>query len=325
MVGIGGSKQDFRTKLNDGKPDGRAVLVGDPLLENNVLVADASIMPGELGHDIPVIGNILAAVPGIPDFGSFETIHESTEEMVTRKEKVTFSSGYVATEALNPVAPDLTLTGEEYRQGRKAAKELFDSIQDPKKFEATSLIIEGRVSDEYKQKLGIGDPEQSQLGYDRAKVAAQAVRDEAAEREIELPVDILTTSSEAVLDGPVTQRINDIAGKQRISTEELLQKYNNGESLPDDIVKVLDEYLAANRGATINLEGTVEKTEVTNVIERRPVETKNFYDDLPGEGVFAFGAAAPLVYGLAFSGSGKRARSTQRKARRLAKKAGLRL
>src|SRR5665213_973350 len=51
-------------------------LVGHALIPGTTLVADSSIMPRNTAKDVPVIGPILGAIPGIPDFGTVR-YHES--------------------------------------------------------------------------------------------------------------------------------------------------------------------------------------------------------------------------------------------------------
>ncbi len=68
LVGTAGIKYDINRSL----PTVTKPVIGDPMLEGTNLVYDSSIMPGDVGEDIPVIGPVLAHIPGVPDFAPLE-------------------------------------------------------------------------------------------------------------------------------------------------------------------------------------------------------------------------------------------------------------
>lgn len=300
-------------------------LTGKPLLKDNTLIEDSSIMPGQVGHDTPVIGPIVRNIPGIPDFGGSKvTYTQETEEQVT-EQQVTVQEGYTAERSQNPVSPDLSLTGVEYGQGRAAARRFLDQLTKDQTFKPAELIVTGKVSDEYNGQLGILDPRQAELAEARASVALQALQDEARERNVALPEKVTILPDEAVLSSLEIDEINGLAQGIGIGTPELIRMYNNGESLPQHVVDLLDQRLAVQRGAEFTALGTREVIEEVSTLKPVKQNSKRSFGDIPGEALFGLGALVPSAYGLAASTIGHRHKTVRRKARRIAKKAGLTL
>ncbi len=318
---VGRDKAHFdKTFYGSGE---RVTLVGDPILPDNNLVRDKSIMPGDTWHNAPIIGPIVRNIPGVPDFGG-TVVERKVVEYIPGTEKLeSVSEGYTADRSENPVAPDLSLTGVEYGQGREAAKRFIDVLESDKGFTEDSIVVEGEVSDEYNGLLGVVDPEQVELQRARGDIALQALRDEAAGRGYVLPGDIAVVPKESVLTHPEVAEIVGLAENLQIPLAELLGMYNSGTGLPDDVVTKLDEKLAQHRGAKFTAVGVRRSTQEVTKLIPTDGERKAVYDDIPGEGVFAFVMLAPAMYGLGFSALGQRGRAVRRKARRKAKKAGL--
>jgi hypothetical protein len=322
LIGTGAIKYDVAAHDPDVT---QRVLHGDQIMENNSLVYDSSILSGDAGKDIPVVGPILEHVPGVPDFGGFEAKYTEVNVAETTHEEVAIEGGYATGNSQNPVAPDLRLTGVEYQQGRAAAADVLTKI-DPAHFNAKTVSVEGLASDEFNGQLGQSDPKLVKLAKERAEVAKQAFIDEAASRDILVPSDVAVSGHE-VVDQTKAAAILQIANDNHISLPALIDAYNTGKPIPENAKAAMDEYLGNNRGAQFKLVGNKEVTKQVKKFElakKNPVN-KEYEDILPGEAVVALPLLLGIMYGNIASVMGRHRRAVRRQARKQAQKAGLEL
>lgn len=323
LIGIGATKYELAAK---DPAVTKTVLKGDPILENNSLVYDPSILSGDTGKDIPVVGPVLEHVPGVPDFGGFEAKVPQIEVTETTNEEVTLEGGYATGNAQNPVAPDLQLTGVEYQQGRAAAADVLSKI-DPAHFAFKAITIEGLASDELNGKLGEADPQLEKLAWDRAQVAKQAFIDEAASRDILIPNEMTVVSGHEVVDHVKASTILQIANENRMPIATLIDAYNTGKPLPEGAQAAMDDYLGKNRGAQFKILGNKEVTRQVKkpaLTDKGPVD-KEYEDTVPGEAIVALPLLVGVMYGNIVAFASRHRRSARREARKQVSKAGLEL
>jgi hypothetical protein len=318
---VGNTKYEIRDSMGSDVP---AAEEPDTILRNNTLIYDSGILSGDTGKDIPVIGPVLGMIPGIPDYDDLRGEYETYTEDVVVREKVTESLGYEDEAVANPIAPDLELTGVEYEQARETANKLFDKLGSD--FSIGSVIVTGSVSDDFGGELGVLNSEQQKLADARALVAAQAFGDVAQERGVKLVEDPAIIGVEQIVNPEVLLQISREASISGFDTSEVIRMYNNGEALPEHIKGLLHGAIGgSNRGATFSVSGTRARVEKVQKVEWVESTEERTFDDIPGEGVFVFGALPGLIYGGVFWMGRPMVQQTRRRARRIAKKAGLQI
>ncbi len=313
--------------MSPGDADGVQLVPEDAehqVIEGNTSVWDSSIMPGDTGANIPVIGPILRNIPGYIDDGRerrtyvFQTPVTETVPKVTIEQKVDLST------ALNPLAPDLELTGSEYTLDRAAASDLLTQVTGVEgTFTPDHVKVTGTVSDDFNGQVGQSNPEQLKLANARALVAAQALRDEAIQKGIALPTEIEAVGQETVLDGAsgLLTEFTQLVTNEKLTTEQALARYDGGLPLSQPLRDFMDKNIGANRGAVMEVTGTLTKT-VEKEVTR--YEDEEYPDSMiNGEVIGGLWTFIGFIYGGVFPMLRRRGRNQQRVARRQVKKAGL--
>ncbi|HMS23287.1 MAG TPA: hypothetical protein PKB09_00585 [Candidatus Saccharibacteria bacterium] len=217
-----------------------------PASIEDVTSHDRSFLPGSLGANTPFVRNLRELIPGIPERSPFETTRVVTQERRVQERQVQRNNTYTTADSeSNPVATDLSLTGEEYQLAHDAAEELVSNLGNPNRFTVTSFGAFGRASDEFNGTLGKLDPEQRTLYLARAMIAARALSDVLREHGFTVLVDPRIDGEEVVL---TQDQIDSLRGQE------------------------LDQELARGRVSELQLEGTKEV--VRNVPRTRYVRTK---------------------------------------------------
>lgn len=217
-----------------------------PASIEDVTSHDRSFLPGSLGANTPFVRNLRELIPGIPERSPFETTRVVTQERRVQERQVQRNNTYTtANSESNPVATDLSLTGEEYQLAHDAAEELVSNLGNPNRFTVTSFGAFGRASDEFNGTLGKLDPEQRTLYLARAMIAARALSDVLHEHGFTVLVDPRIDGEEVVL---TQDQIDSLRGQE------------------------LDQELARGRVSELQLEGTKEV--VRNVPRTRYVRTE---------------------------------------------------
>lgn len=303
----------------------RAPGTPDRIIEAFALVPDPSIWPEDSGPDVPIIGSVIAHIPGVPDFEPelYKVTYHETKTVETKE--TTIESQYTASEVQNPVAPDLKLTGPEYLQGRAAAKEFFSKL--PKGAILTELSVTSLVSDELNCEVGEPNLEQNGLIRDRAAVAAQALYDESLEAGVTLPAGVdsaerITQSGhEVVLTAEEVRELDHLlAGSDSCIAQA---SYNNGTLSEGPLKAFLSQKLGSNRGARFTgiANYSVESVQTTTELVKndRPVVLSG----LQGELFFFSYAGLVIMYSVVLGTSRKRPRAVQKEAIKEARQAGL--
>lgn len=265
---------------------------GEPASFVDVTYHDESVLPGDLGATgVPFLERLRTIIPGIPDRNPVALTSVESERRVTQERQVRREGTYDTRNTINPAAPDLSLTGEEYQLAREEAEDLVDSLGNPRRFTPSDFGAVGRVSDEFRGKYGERNHEQDPLGFARAEVASQALEDELVEQGFKVTTEPTNTMREVVL-----------------TPEQITRLQNEGR---------LDEKLAQSRGARLWVAG--DKKVVARVPHTEIVETErtNLLDQFPMEGAAAFPLAVGALYGgLVAPNIAKGRRGANRVARR---------
>lgn len=310
------------------KPGGDKLVPQDAehqILKGNMAVWDSSVLPGHKGDDIPVIGPVLRNIPGMIDIGEVRYTYTSTVPEVVTEENVTQEQKVNLGNSLNPLSPDLQPTGGEYAPDRVAAKELLGHLNDAGHFTPESITIVGEVSDDLNGKVGEADQAQLQLADARARIAEQALRDEAAAQGVTIPSDALIIPHEAVLDDAngLLPQIKLLAEANKMSVAQLISKYNSGQELAQELQEFMDKNIGAKRGATISITGKLTTTKLVEVTKYKDGEAEGIFGDINGEEVGGLVGLTVFMYGGVFNSLRRRGRHMQKVARKKAKKAGL--
>lgn len=322
VLHIGAAKYDL-SRAND--PGVMAFVGGNQMFSNNTLEYDPSILPGDMGEGVPVIGVIRHLIPGVPDYGPVAMTHSTYKIETTTREHVTLEAGYGGANTQHPVAPDLVLTGPEYRLARQTASDMLRGI-DPDTVTIDAVRVEGLASDELHGVIGEDNPEQIALARARANVGAQAFMDEARERSIAVAAEPVTDGHEVVLNPAQAEQLYGAARQQGLTVDELLSAYNRGDTFPGAVQTALDTHIGKNRGATFSVETTqqipssLQESTATNILQEL-----HSVEDFPGEPVALFIGLPFLAGGVAAAYVRRFGRSAHRRARRIVRKAGLEL
>lgn len=244
---------------------------GKPTTALDVVTYDESILPGDMGADVPFVSTLRRLVPGVPDRTPYIWTREVDQERTVTRQEERIESSYDTAQTINPASPDLSLTGEEYQLAREKAEELVANIDHPEQLRITSFGADGRVSDEFNGQVGEANPEQLQLAFDRGAIASLALADVLRENGFILPGEPVVTGHEIVLTPDQVQSLRGTA---------------------------LEQKLARDRGAELFIEGRrrvvemvprtrIERAERTDALGQMPLDAVMGFVGLAGAGATA--------------------------------------
>ncbi|HSW66839.1 MAG TPA: hypothetical protein VLI54_06905 [Bacillota bacterium] len=234
--------------------------------------------------------------------------------------------------AVNDYSRDGELTGTEFAADQAAARRSLQIVNDAHG-NIKSVKIRAFSSDEASGPgVGLGKPDKinADLSVKRADKGEEAVTSTAQEMGLPIP-GAQKEAQEAVLNPEQIAKIDAHAARLGMSRATLINRFNSDKTgLDTDALNDLDEYLAKNRGIT--LEMTVERE--TQVVQphTEPQQEKNWADDAKKYKIggvslawFIAGTATltggllgtPFIGGIADRLARRRARSIMAKAERL--------
>jgi hypothetical protein len=302
----------------------RAPHIDDRILPGFNLIADPSILSGDTGAGLPVIGPVLSHVPGIPDHEPVphKMRHQELKTIETKTTKL--QASYQAGNVQNPVSYDLALTGVEYGQGRLAAREFLAQVSDGSTLK--TLRLDGKVSDEFQCHVGERNPQQQVLIDARTNIAAKAMFDEALAEGIPLPSGIASpeaipqSGEEVVLSADDQAELHRKLAGRDLCAE--LTKFNAGTLADAELGTFFQRTIGVNRGATFT--GTAEKNVETTTVKAIPEAQSNMlFLEWPGEILTLSYAGITLFMGGLIGAGRRRPRDVKRQAQKLAREAGL--
>lgn len=224
-MGLGGI---FVGAVAQGDAGFREARTGEPTGLSDVLEYDSSILPGDLGEDVPFIHTLRQLVPGVPNRAPVEITREVDRERTVTRQEERIEGSYDTAQAINPASPDLSLTGEEYQLARDRAEELVANIENPRQLTITSFGADGRVSDEFNGQVGEANPEQLQLAFDRGAIASLALADVLRENGFILPGEPIVTGHEIVLTPDQVQTLHGTALEQKLARDRGAELFIEG-------------------------------------------------------------------------------------------------
>jgi|GEM_PF-6843819 hypothetical protein len=310
--GVGDTQYGLRSEFG-----GTPILKGSPLFPHNTLVEDPSLHGNEGG--LPIIGPVLSRIPTYSPMAWSVT---REVDKVTSTKRVVAEAAYSATGLRDPLAPNLTPTGQEFTIGQRTARQILTRYT-PKDFSINTVEITGLASNDYAGTLGGRQPAQEQLAEDRAELANEAFVQEAKELGFGLKHQPVLSAHEVVLSRSVIGKIRGLAQRSGQSLKAAVTAYDQGEKLSQPLTEELDTELGDNRGARFKIFGTLKKLKAEKTTKIEHVQSTEFFAEV-GSG-FAFGIVAipSILASLLLTAFPDFRRSAQRRAQKLVDEAGL--
>lgn len=177
-----------------------------------------------------------------------------------------------------PFAPEFSKSPEAYQTSDEfAVADIAKKIEAMEKdgMKITSITVQGYASDESHMRtgenpgLGIDDPENVELAATRGNTTAKNLQQELVntvgdEQAAELAKKMNILPGIEIQDQKLNKAIEYMANKMAISPFDLIDKFNNGEDLPDDVVELLNG-LKDDRYVFVTVEAEGKEAETTQI------------------------------------------------------------
>ncbi|HMS49876.1 MAG TPA: hypothetical protein PKA02_00350 [Candidatus Saccharibacteria bacterium] len=165
-------------------------------------------------------------------------------------------------------------TDPDAAEVRRLAEEIKVTIDNG--YELTGVKVYGSSSDELRDPASLGRPDKRNEDYaaERAAKYVAALSHDTAELDVDMPkIDV--KSGETVLSGASVQELSDtIQHFGYRDFNDVVARYNRGESLPPALQTLMDKEIGATRGVTTSLTFEDPSGETMTVIVTTPTKTR---------------------------------------------------